>query len=95
HMIDQDFIHKKKAPEEIKADSSRKAKIKSDSVKFLKITAQQLVPPARKKQKSKANITLPNTQLPENPMAVNGSLNAITAPNTNYNGTRKQRRTVS
>jgi penicillin-binding protein 2 len=95
HMIDQDFIHKKKAPEEVKADSSRKAKIKADSVKFLKITAHQIKVNTPNKNKPKAEITIPVPHIPTNPMAVNGNMNAVTAPNITHNGTRKQRRTVS
>jgi len=35
HMIGQDFIHRRISKEDIKADSSRKAKIKADSSQFL------------------------------------------------------------
>jgi penicillin-binding protein 2 len=95
HMIGQDFIHKKKAPEEIKADSSRKAKIKADSVKFLNITAQLHSVPKKKSTKEEVKITIPTPNIPFPPTAFNGSNTVIAGLNTTTNGTRKQRRTDS
>jgi len=91
HMVDQDFIHKRKAPEEIKDDSARKAKIKADSVKFIKLTASLLVKP-KAIVIGNSNSSRKNS-LPKVPRHLETA--AITTNPVNAHGFRKQRRAVS
>lgn len=44
HMISQDFIHRKRSSEDIKADSARKAKIRKDTATFMRILKKPETP---------------------------------------------------